>query len=158
LQQVPGERSKESAGLLRRNTLRLARCDDRSDLFGLPAIAGRCWRWTLKWVLLIAIAASALAQPSAEEKGLPATFHCGDREDLPMTHHDKACYWWTHSFNAPMILGAAFNGALDPLVNNSTNAYWGQGMEAFGRRFGTRVSQSMAKGTGQALVGVIFKE
>jgi hypothetical protein len=112
----------------------------------------------MKWIIFVTIAGAAFAQPSVEEKGLPSTFHCGDREDLPMTHKDKTCYWWTHSFNAPMILGAAFNGALDPLINNSTNAYWGQGVEGFGRRFGTRVSQSMAKGTGEAVVGMIFKE
>ena len=94
----------------------------------------------------------------ATEKQLPYTFHCGDRSDLPMSPKDKACYWWTHSFNASMIFGAAFNSALDPIFNNQTAAYWGQGVEGFSRRFGTRVTQSMAKGTGQALIGAIFKE
>jgi hypothetical protein len=92
------------------------------------------------------------------EKQLPPTFHCGDRDDLPMSHKDKACYWWTNSFNAEMIFGAAFNTALDPIFNGSTNKYWGQGAEGFARRFGTRVTQSMAKGSGQALVGALFKE
>jgi hypothetical protein len=92
------------------------------------------------------------------EKNLPATFHCGDRDDLPMSNKDKACYWWTHSFNAEMIFGAAFNTALDPIFNGSTDKYWGQGAEGFARRFGTRVTQSMAKGTGQALIGAAFKE
>jgi hypothetical protein len=91
----------------------------------------------------------------ADETNLPMPSHCGDRADLPMSHKDKLCYWWSQSFNGQMIFGAAFNGALDPLLNNSTNAYWGQGMEGFSRRFGTRVSQSMAKGTGQALVGMV---
>jgi hypothetical protein len=92
------------------------------------------------------------------EKQLPPTFHCGDRDDLPMSNKDKACYWWTNSFNAEMIFGAAFNTALDPIFNGSTDKYWGQGAEGFARRFGTRMAQSMVKGTGQALVGGIFKE
>ena len=91
-------------------------------------------------------------------EALPPTFHCGDRADLPMSGKDKVCYWWTQSFNAQMLFGAAFNSALDPLINNSTNKYWGQGIDGFSRRFGTRVTQSMAKGTGQAVFGAIFKE
>src|SRR5437879_11969245 len=94
----------------------------------------------------------------APEEGLPKTCHCGDREELQMAPKDRACYWWTHSFNAQMVLGAAFNSALDPFFNNSTNAYWGQGAKGFSRRFGTRVTQSMAKGTGQALIGAMFRE
>jgi hypothetical protein len=94
----------------------------------------------------------------ADETNLPVPSHCGDRADLPMSHKDKLCYWWSQSFNAQMIFGAAFTSALDPLLNGSTNAYWGQGVEGYSRRFGTRVSQSMAKGTGQALVGMAFKE
>ena len=89
---------------------------------------------------------------------LPPTFHCGDRDDLPMSGKDKTCYWWNHRFNAQMLFGAAFNTALDPVLNGSTNKYWGQGVEGFSKRFGTRVAQSMAKGTGQALVGAIFRE
>lgn len=105
------------------------------------------------------LAASLLAQSQApKEDGLPTINHCGDNADLPMTHTDRMCYWWTHSFNAGMLIGAGFNSALDPLINNATNADWGQGWEGFGRRFGTRVSQGLAKGTGQAIVGVIFKE
>lgn len=117
---------------------------------------------------LAALALACLAHgqsqpmPAAEdlplEKQLPFTFHCGDRDDLAMSHKDKACYWWTHSFNAQMIFGAAFNTALDPIFNGDTNKYWGQGAEGLGRRFGTRVTQSMAKGSGQALVGAMFKE
>jgi hypothetical protein len=101
---------------------------------------------------------SASAAASSGERNLPPTFHCGDRADLPMTGKDKTCYWWVHSFNAQMILGAAFNGLLDPYVNNRTNDYWGQGAAGYFRRFGTRVSQSMAKGTGQAIFGGIFRE
>lgn len=97
-------------------------------------------------------------QVSAPEKDLPATFHCGDRDDLPMSKKDKACYWWTNSFSAGMVFGAAFNTALDPIFNGSTDAYWGQGAEGFAKRFGTRVAQSLAKGTGQALVGAVFHE
>lgn len=112
--------------------------------------------------MVVAIPAilSAQIDPSvdATERDLPDSFHCGDREDLRMTAKDQACYWWTHSFNAQMIFGAAFNSALDPITSKRTNAYWGQGAEGFARRFGTRVSQSMAKGTGQALAGWIFKE
>jgi hypothetical protein len=115
-------------------------------------------------LMILGLAGVSMAQGGidksvdAHEKDLPHVFHCGDRADLPMTQTDRTCYWWTHSFNASMLFGAAFNSALDPLVNGSTNAYWGQGMEGFGRRFGTRVSQSMAKGTGEALVGAMFKE
>jgi len=92
------------------------------------------------------------------EVELPKPIHCGDRADQRMSYKDRGCYWWTHSLNAQMIFGAAFNSALDPIFNNSTNAYWGQGAEGFARRFGTRVSQSMAKGTGEALVGMVFHE
>lgn len=109
-------------------------------------------------LLAVPVLMSAQDSDGPKEIGLPPAFHCGDREDLQMTHKDRVCYWWTHSFNAQMILGAAFNSALDPIFNNSTNAYWGQGAEGFSRRFGTRVSQSMAKGTGQGLVGMIFHE
>ncbi len=115
-------------------------------------------------VAVIALACPAMGQsPLAGEdlpveKQLPPTFHCGDRDDLPMSTKDKACYWWTNSFNATMIFGAAFNTALDPIFNGSTNKYWGQGAEGFGRRFGTRVTQSMVKGTGQAVVGAMFRE
>ena len=94
----------------------------------------------------------------AKEERLPAVYHCGEREDLFMTPRDKRCYWWTHSFNAPMVTGAGFNAALDQWVKNSTNNEWGQGAAGFSRRFGTRVSQSMAKGTGQALGGLLFHE
>lgn len=119
-------------------------------------------------VFLLAAIAMAVAarlpaqiQSSAtetQEKNLPDTFHCGDRADLKMMRKDKACYWWTHSFNAQMLFGAAFTSAVDPLFNNNTNNYWGQGAKGFGRRFGTRVTQSMAKGTGQAVVGAFLKE
>src|SRR5215216_1327912 len=92
------------------------------------------------------------------EKGLPSVYHCGDRADLPMRLEDKRCYWWTHSFNAQMLIGAGFNSALDPVFNNATSAYWGQGVEGFSKRFGTRVAQSFTKGSAQALAGVIFHE
>ncbi len=98
------------------------------------------------------------AQEDAIEKGLPKTFHCGDRDDLPMSPKDKACYWWTNSFNAAMLAGAAFNTALDPVFNGDTDKYWGQGAEGFAKRFGTRVAQSFTKGTTKALIGAIFKE
>lgn len=104
------------------------------------------------------VSAQSLAPVAPEEKGLPPVYHCGDREDLPMNHKDRVCYWWTHSFNAQMIFGAAFNSALDPVFNGATNQYWGQGIDGFSRRFGTRVSQSMAKGTGQALTGLVLHE
>jgi len=94
----------------------------------------------------------------APAEPLPPTFHCGDRDDLPMSGKDKTCYWWTQSFNAGMLFGAAFNTALDPVLNGSTLKYWGQGVDGFSKRFGTRVTQSMAKGTGQALVGAMFHE
>jgi hypothetical protein len=111
-------------------------------------------------VLAACVPLRAQIDPSVDaiEKQLPYTFHCGDRSYLPMSPKDKACFWWTHSFNASMIFGAAFNSALDPIFNNQTAAYWGQGVEGFSRRFGTRVTQSMAKGTGQALIGAIFRE
>lgn len=108
--------------------------------------------------LIILIPVSSSAQSNDLEKDLPSAFHCGDRGDLKMSPKDKACYWWTNSFNAQMLFGAAFNTALDPIFNGSTDPYWGQGVEGFSKRFGTRVVQSMTKGTGQALVGALFKE
>ena len=119
---------------------------------------------TLRNLIAAAIFIASFAQAQdapdqvPEEKHLPARFHCGDRDDLPMSRTDKVCYWWTQSFNAQMIFGAAFNTALDPVTNGATNKYWGQGVEGFSRRFGTRVTQSMAKGTGQAVVGALFRE
>ena len=108
--------------------------------------------------LIALVPAPSFAQLDAPEKGLPPAFHCGDRDDLPMSAKDKACYWWTNSFNAEMLFGAAFTTALDPIFNGSSEAYWGQGARGFSKRFGTRVAQSMVKGTGQALVGALFKE
>ena len=108
--------------------------------------------------LVMLIPVSSSAQSSDVEKGLPSAFHCGDRDDLKMSPKDKACYWWTNSFNAQMLFGAAFNTALDPIFNGQSDPYWGQGAEGFAKRFGTRVAQSMTKGTGQALVGALFKE
>ncbi len=120
----------------------------------------------LSLTLSLAATASLFAQiPSridttkqAEEQGLPNMYHCGDREDLKMEKWDRICYWWSHSFNAQMVLGAAFNSALDPVFNNATSAYWGQGVEGFSKRFGTRVAQSMTKGTMEALVGAALHE
>jgi hypothetical protein len=103
-------------------------------------------------------AAPSSAQLNDPEKDLPSAFHCGDRDDLKMSGKDKACYWWTNSFNAQMLFGAAFNTALDPIFNGNSDPYWGQGARGFSKRFGTRVAQSMTKGTGQALVGALFKE
>jgi hypothetical protein len=113
--------------------------------------------------LLFAVASLLPAQIKSssveiQERDLPDTFHCGDRDDLPMTAKDKRCYWWTHSFNAQMVAGAAFNSALDPVFNNATSAYWGQGMEGFSKRFGTRLAQSFVKGSGQAMVGGLLHE
>ena len=108
--------------------------------------------------LMANLSYAQVAPVGAVEKDLPSAFHCGDRDDLPMTGKDRVCYWWTNSFNGPMLFGAAFNTALDPIFNGSSNAYWGQGAEGFSKRFGTRVAQSMAKGTGQALVGALFRE
>src|SRR5207249_2355724 len=62
------------------------------------------------------------------------------------------------SFNAQMIVGAAFNSALDPVFNSATSAYWGQGVVGFSKRFGTRVAQSATKGTSEAIVDAIFHE
>ncbi len=100
----------------------------------------------------------AWAQVDASEKDLPSTFHCGDRDDLPISPRDKGCYWWTNSLSAQVIFGAAFNTALDPVFNGSTDRYWGQGAEGFAKRFGTRVAQSTVKGTSQAVVGALFRE
>jgi len=108
--------------------------------------------------LLVLVSARSFAQSGDVEKGLPSVFHCGDRDDLKMSPKDKACYWWTNSFNAQMLFGAAFNTALDPIFNGTTDPYWGQGAKGFSKRFGTRVAQSMTKGTGQALVGALFRE
>lgn len=115
----------------------------------------------IRILVLAALAIPTLVPAQSNDapaEALPPTFHCGDRDDLPMSGKDRVCYWWTQSFSAGMLFGAAFNTALDPLVNASTNKYWGQGVEGFSKRFGTRVTQSMAKGTGQALVGALFKE
>lgn len=109
-------------------------------------------------ILALLIPASSAAQSDDPEKDLPPAFHCGDRNDLRMSGKDKACYWWTNSFNAQMLFGAAFTTALDPIFNGSSDPYWGQGATGFSKRFGTRVAQSMTKGTGQALVGALFKE
>ena len=113
-------------------------------------------------VLALGPAAEAQTQPAPtppEEKSLPATFHCGGRGDLRMSPKDKACYWWTNSFNAQMIFGAAFNSALDQwLLNGAKKEDWGKGAEGYSRRFGTRVSQSFAKGTAQALAGAALHE
>jgi hypothetical protein len=113
-------------------------------------------------IRLLVLGALAMLVRAQSDQGpaepLPPTFHCGDRDDLPMSGKDKTCYWWTQSFNAGMLFGAAFNTALDPVLNGSTLKYWGQGAEGFSKRFGTRVTQSMAKGTGQALVGAMFHE
>jgi hypothetical protein len=113
-------------------------------------------------IRLFFLAALAILVRGQSDEGpkepLPKPFHCGDRDDLKMSPQDKVCYWWSQSFNAGMLFGAAFNTALDPLVNGSTNKYWGQGVEGFSKRFGTRVTQSMAQGTGQALVGGLFHE
>jgi hypothetical protein len=108
--------------------------------------------------LITLAASSSFAQPNDPERDLPPAFHCGDRDDLKMSGKDKACYWWTNSFNAQMLFGAAFNTALDPIFNGNSDPYWGQGARGFSKRFGTRVAQSMTKGTGQALVGALFKE
>lgn len=110
--------------------------------------------------LCAALASAQIVSTPSEtaEQGLPRGFHCGGRPDLGMDRRDKVCYWWTHSFNAPMVSGAAFNAAMDQWVKNSTNDEWGQGFAGFGRRFGTRLTQSMAKGTGQALGGLLLKE
>ena len=109
------------------------------------------------WTLAIPTSLRAQSDNGPVEP-LPPTFHCGDCADLPMSKQDRVCYWWTQSFNASMLFGAAFNTALDPVLNGATNKYWGQGVDGFARRFGTRVTQSMAKGTGQAVFGAIFKE
>ena len=102
--------------------------------------------------------AAQIQSRNTAEQGLPSVYHCGSRDDLPMSLEDKRCYWWTHSFNAQMIFGAAFNSAMDPYFNNATSAYWGQGVEGFSKRFGTRVAQSFTKGSAQALVGVALHE
>ena len=40
-------------------------------------------------ITAVLLSASLLnAQKDAPEKGLPSTFHCGDRDDLPMSHKD----------------------------------------------------------------------
>ena len=78
-----------------------------------------------------------------------------------MTARDKGCYWWTHAFNAQMTFGAAFNATLDQVFKdkkNSTNAAWGQGVEGLSRRFGTRLSQSLAKSTGETLVDLALHQ
>ena len=113
----------------------------------------------IRQFILASLAVVVRAQSDeAPKEPLPPPFHCGDRLDLKMSGKDKVCYWWTQSFNAGMLFGAAFNTALDPVLNGSTLKYWGQGVEGFSKRFGTRVTQSMAAGTGQALVGAVFKE
>src|SRR5579863_10126613 len=109
--------------MLRRIAIRFARRNDRADLLGVPAsgIRGR-GEWRMKGILLlIALAIPAMAQSNdAPTEALPPTFHCGDRDDLKMSGKDKVCYWWTQSFNASMLFGAAFNTALDPVLNGST--------------------------------------
>src|SRR6185369_665416 len=115
-------------------------------------------RHLLSVLILAAPLAAQIKSSDTGERNLPEAFHCGDRDDLPMNAQDKRCYWWTHSFNAQMVAGAAFNSALDPVFNNATSAYWGQGMEGFSKRFGTRLAQSFVKGTGQALVGGLLHE
>ena len=83
-------------------------------------------------IFLATFQGSAAAQiesvpTKATTEKLPDTFHCGTREDLGMSRRDKACYWWTQSFNAPMISGASFSLAAsssnqpNPWMENSTS-------------------------------------
>lgn len=70
--------------------------------------------------------------------------------------HQKSCFWTSQMFSPTAIFGAAFFGGIAQWQNSPPE--WPQGMEGFGRRFGTRYVQGMAKSTGTFLVAAAAHE
>ena len=68
----------------------------------------------------------------------------------------KACFYRDRLLTGSAVFGAAFFGAMAQLRNDPSE--WPQGADGFGRRFGTRYTQGMAKSTGAFLVGTLNHE
>jgi hypothetical protein len=105
-----------------------------------------------------ALAASLSAQQPDVPRvpDLPQPLTCGIPDDQPLSTKDKACYWRSHTFNASMIVGTTLHAALaqwkkDPLE-------WDLRAKGYGKRVGTRLAQSSAKGTGQFIAGELLHE
>jgi len=68
----------------------------------------------------------------------------------------KTCYYRDHLLTGSALFGAAFFGAIAQWRDDPSE--WPQGADGFGRRFGTRYTQGLAKSTGSFLIGALNHE
>jgi hypothetical protein len=73
-----------------------------------------------------------------------------------LTLEQRTCYWGDQLFTFSAFGGAALWGTVAEVRHKPPE--WPQGFAGFGRQFGSRYAQGMAKSTGTFLTAALFKE
>jgi len=68
----------------------------------------------------------------------------------------RACHYFSNIISPSGTFGSLFFAGIAQWRDDPPE--WGQGMHGFGRRFGTRYAQGIAKSTGEFVFGEVFRE
>jgi hypothetical protein len=104
-----------------------------------------------------AICGMAQTTDAAYPKGTPCLPGNYQTQSIPLTAHQKFCYFVQKRAITPSaVFGAAFSAGYAQMTNNPTE--WGGGADAYWKRFGTRFAQGLSKSTAESLVGMLDHE
>ena len=138
-----------------------------------PAKASRLWIITGCLALLLPVGLMAQDQPaqdqpaqdqpaqdqSAQIPAKPQTPFTGPVSTRsvpvaysPLTNGEKFHHYLHHTFGPARILRSAATAGINQWMDS--NPEWGQGMEGYGRRFGSKLGQSTIKRTLQLGIGI----
>src|SRR5215471_6658546 len=113
----------------------------------------------LMTLLLLSVAASAQQLPEAPLLPEPRPPDCNNyiMQNTPVFNaKQRACHYVSNIISPSGTFGSAFFAGIAQWRDDPPE--WGQGMQGFGRRFGTRYAQGIAKSTGEFVFGEVFRE
>jgi hypothetical protein len=113
-------------------------------------------------ICVVSFGADLPSTPERQESKLlpePSPPDCNSyiiQNALVFNARQRACYYVSKIVSPSGVFGSAFFAGIAQWRDDPHE--WGQGARGFGRRFGTRYVQGIAKSTGEFVVGEVFRE